>query len=334
MMTPRPSPSAANRAISPDAVKMRAVATATTGVATAYSLPRSVSRDDDQAASTMPATQMSRASSFERDPYSIREMAMVADSIPISDNFFQCNGTTAKANGSSEATVSKDNTPTKPKRPLTSYHIYFQLEREYIVQTMEGEDADKSMHDNKVYLDYVPDRYKQIKLSPEWYFAPGKRKRRKHRKKHGKIGFLELSGMISARWKKLGETDPEIKEFVQKIAAQERDVYLREKEEYKHLTKDMSLTSQAKASSPLPTVCKKVAKRTLDGEPLPSNKKLRFVTPRLSKSVVFSKAATGGGDAEDWHEFVQKMETIFEDEHTAELDDLFRTSLPPPCTSV
>ena len=133
----------------------------------------------------------------------------------------------------------------------------------------------------------------------------------------------------------MGETDPEIKEFVQKIAAQERDVYLREKEEYKHLTKDMSLTSQAKASSPLPTtVCKKVAKRTLDGEPLPSNKKLRFVTPRSSKSVVFSKAATGGGDAEDWHEFVQKMETIFEDEHTAELDDLFRTSLPPPCTSV
>jgi hypothetical protein len=171
-------------------------------------------------------------------------------------------------------------------------------------------------------------------VSDEWYFAPGKRKRRKHRKKHGKIGFLELSGMISARWKKLGETDPEIKEFVQKIAAQERDVYLREKEEYKHLTKDMSLTSQAKASSPLPIDCKKVAKRTLDDEPLPSNKKLRLVTPRSSKSVVFSKAATGGGDAEDWHEFVQKMETIFEDEHTAELDDLFGTSLPPPCTSV
>ena len=36
----------------------------------------------------------------------------------------------------------------------------------------------------------------------------------------------------------------------------------------------------------------------------------------------------GGGDAEDWHEFVQKMDTIFEDEHTAELDDLFGTSLP------
>jgi hypothetical protein len=82
-------------------------------------------------------------------------------------------------------------------------------------------------------LDYVPDRYSQIKLSPEWYFAPGKRKRRKHRKRHGKIGFLELSGMISSRWKKLSETNPEVKSFVQKIAAQERDTYLYQKEEYK-----------------------------------------------------------------------------------------------------
>jgi hypothetical protein len=112
------------------------------------------------------------------------------------------------------------NTPTKPKHPLTSYHIYFQLEREYIIQTMEGEDVNKStMHDdNKVYLDYVPDRYSQIKLSPEWYFAPGKRRRRKHLKRHGKIGFLKLSGMISSRWKKLSETNPEVKSFVQKIA--------------------------------------------------------------------------------------------------------------------
>ena len=47
---------------------------------------------------------------------------------------------------------------------------------------------------------------RKIKLSPEWYFAPGKRKCRKHRKRHGKIGFLELSSMISSQWKKLGET--------------------------------------------------------------------------------------------------------------------------------
>lgn len=42
------------------------------------------------------------------------------------------------------------NTTPKPKRPLTSYHIYFQLEREYIIQTMEVEDADNksTMHDD------------------------------------------------------------------------------------------------------------------------------------------------------------------------------------------
>ena len=88
--------------------------------------------------------------------------------------------------------------PTKPMRPLTSYHMYFQLEREFILQGMDGDDADKSIHDNKVYfLDYVPERYRNIKLSPQWYFGPGKRQKRKHRKQHGKIGFMELSRMIS-----------------------------------------------------------------------------------------------------------------------------------------
>ncbi len=30
----------------------------------------------------------------------------------------------------------------KPKRPLTAYHIYFKIEREFIIQTMAGDDAD------------------------------------------------------------------------------------------------------------------------------------------------------------------------------------------------
>jgi hypothetical protein len=60
------------------------------------------------------------------------------------------------------------NIPTKPMRPLTSYHMYFQLEREFILQGMDGDDSEKSMNDNKVYLDYVPERYRNIKLSPQW----------------------------------------------------------------------------------------------------------------------------------------------------------------------
>ena len=264
------------------------------------------------------ATQMSRASPFERDTYSIWEMGKVADS-KMSCHSVANNGAANKVTNPDADPNSNSNITPKPKRPLTSYHIYFQLEREYIIQTMEGEDVDKSMmHDdnnnNKVYLDYVPDRYRQIKLSPEWYFAPGKRKRRKHRKRHGKIGFLELSGMISSRWKKLSETNPEVKSFVQKIAAQERDKYLYEKEEYKKnllLTKqqhdtimslscsngseDDSLPSSSSPSScPIDDCKEKVAKRSLndvnddddddDDEPSPSclkeGKRQRLVSPR------------------------------------------------------
>ncbi|KAL3826546.1 hypothetical protein ACHAXA_003610 [Cyclostephanos tholiformis] len=129
--------------------------------------------------------------------------------------------------------------PLKPMRPLTAYHIFFQIERELIIQTSEGEIANKSSLDNKVYLDDVPQRYKNIRLLPDWYAGPGKRKKRKHRKQHGKIGFLELSRVISARWAELDVIDPETKAFVQKIAQTEIDEYYRDMKRYKELTKGM-----------------------------------------------------------------------------------------------
>ena len=149
--------------------------------------------------------------------------------------------TTSSGNvAAAAATVSPGadmNIPKKPMRPLTAYHIYFQIEREYIIQSMDGDDTEKSMNDNKIYLDYVPERYRNIKLSPQWYFGPGKRQKRKHRKQHGKIGFLELSRMISERWAKLEESDPEVKKFVHKVAKQELEEYQREMKTYKDLIK-------------------------------------------------------------------------------------------------
>jgi hypothetical protein len=142
------------------------------------------------------------------------------------------------------------NIPVKPMRPLTAYHIYLQIEKEFIVQTMDGEEADKSMHDNKVYLDYVPERYRQIKLSPDWYFGPGKRQtKRKHRKGHGKVGFQELSRMIAPRWAKLEETNPDIKRFVKKIADQELAEYRRDMAVYNRYMKDHGLSSKPVVST-------------------------------------------------------------------------------------
>jgi hypothetical protein len=121
----------------------------------------------------------------------------------------------------------------KPMRPLTAYHIFFQLEREYLIQTTAGPDADKTIHDNKSLIAGVPRRYRSIKLLPDWYAGPGKRQKRKHRKSHGKIGFLELSQIISKRWATLESSDPETKQYVSQIAARELGEYKLEMKEYK-----------------------------------------------------------------------------------------------------
>ena len=163
---------------------------------------------------------------------------------------------------STATTVNPDKDMKKPKRPLTAFQIYLAIESEYIVQSIPGEDADKSIHDGKVYLDYVPERYRQIKLSPEWYFGPGKRrKKRKHRKQHGKVGFQELTRIISSRWAKLDETNPDIKVFVQKIAERELMEYRREKAEYE---KQMSAITAHNA--PVFSESKKSRKRVRCGD--------------------------------------------------------------------
>ena len=162
-------------------------------------------------------------------------------------------------------------------RPLTAYHIFFQIEREYIIQTAAGEDADKSIHDNKVYLDDVPLRYKNIKLLPDWYAGPGKRQKRKHRKQHGKIGFLELSRVISTRWAQLDNLDPETKAFVGKIAKSELNEYYREMKEYKELTKDIVPSSTQSAVRP--TVSKKKTKKRSSKSYLPVQQKQQKSVP-------------------------------------------------------
>lgn len=119
----------------------------------------------------------------------------------------------------------------KPQRPLTAYHIFFQIEREYIIQTTAGpnpkDDPEKKLLRN------VPDRYAATKLRPDWYAGPGKRQKRKHRKSHGKIGFFELSSLISTRWATLEQSHPDVKKFVHDVAAKELDEYKEEMEQWK-----------------------------------------------------------------------------------------------------
>ena len=79
-------------------------------------------------------------------------------------------------------------------RPYSAYNIFFQLEREFILQsfldvTPSVDTVFDSAADDNI-IPSLPQRYRDIILSDDWYI-PGKaqRKKRSHRKSHGKISF-------------------------------------------------------------------------------------------------------------------------------------------------
>lgn len=124
----------------------------------------------------------------------------------------------------------------KPVRPLTVYHLFFQLEREYLLQNIESPDGKQTVEadDRPLGIEVDPEmpaRYKNIHVSVSWYASnSGKRVRtsaenRNHRKVHGKISFRELSHQVSTRWRTLEQTDNETKLYCAKIAKRELDLY-------------------------------------------------------------------------------------------------------------
>ena len=103
--------------------------------------------------------------------------------------------------------------PTPPIRPYTSYNLFFQLEREYILQTLlrftptlSSEDFFDPADDTNYQGPPLPPRYHNLLLRNDWHI-PGKthRRNRKHRKTHGKIGFHELNERISQAWSVVDE---------------------------------------------------------------------------------------------------------------------------------
>jgi hypothetical protein len=82
----------------------------------------------------------------------------------------------------------------KPKRPLSSYNLFFQNERKEI-----------------------------LRATPE-------RAGVKPRRSHGKIGFADLARNIAANWKSI---DPESRAHFDKLAAKDKERYKREMDEWK-----------------------------------------------------------------------------------------------------
>jgi hypothetical protein len=153
-------------------------------------------------------------------------------------------------------------TTTKPPRPHTEYTLFYQLEREFIIhrdlatdgECNDGTNNDKDDHSSssprsddsngnqEVALlfendPHMPARYRSLPLRADWYISGKSKGKRKHCKSHGKIGFIELTRMIAARWAKV---DDETKKYCKMMAAAELVKYKEELECYNQYKKRLS----------------------------------------------------------------------------------------------
>ncbi|KAL7479519.1 hypothetical protein ACHAW6_005247 [Cyclotella cf. meneghiniana] len=132
----------------------------------------------------------------------------------------------------------------KPSRPLTAFHIFSQLEKEFIMQRPDGDydEINYQCHDNaRVNSNALPRRYQNLDIPPDWCESPGKRKKRRHRKTSSSsrnIDFVEMSRMIAARWAELDEVDMETKLFCQNVAEQKLFEYREDLKNYKAALED------------------------------------------------------------------------------------------------
>ena len=116
----------------------------------------------------------------------------------------------------------------QPRRPLSAYNLFFSEERERILKEIakkegtsdaggESEEGDKgtagedSDHGKNVEDEEKP----KALLRP---LIPAEKKRRPHRKTHGKISFQELARMVGERWKSLPDDE---RTYYQDLAQQD-----------------------------------------------------------------------------------------------------------------
>lgn len=137
---------------------------------------------------------------------------------------------------------------TKPPRPYTEYTMFYQLEREFILHRILTTDQERAMDPSSPGAQgpalfendpLMPARYRSLPLRADWYISGKSKKptKRKHRKSHGKIGFLELTRMIAARWAKV---DDETRKYCKMMAAMELVKYKEDMESYNQYKEQLS----------------------------------------------------------------------------------------------
>ena len=143
---------------------------------------------------------------------------------------------------------------------------------------------------SRFYIDpLLPERYTQIKLDKYWY-SIGHKQKRKHRKTEGgSVGFIELTKMVSARWKRIGKTDPDVKEYCQKLADLELVQYKVEMDAYKKAAKEAEIKIAMEEMESRPPVL-------IQGSAKLTAKKTSSATKKGSKKKKGKKAADDDND--------------------------------------
>ncbi len=138
--------------------------------------------------------------------------------------------------------VKKAPLPPKPPRPYNPYHIFFRLERSFILQTA----SDPQVPHAKEYdqgASKRPFKYRNILMPKDWYVSKAVKRKRRDHKIHGVISFKDLSKSMSQRW---DTADSETKEFCTALAKEQKDRYNEELNQYVQRYGEYALKEQRK----------------------------------------------------------------------------------------
>lgn len=109
-----------------------------------------------------------------------------------------------------------------PRRPLSAYNLFFSEERERILKEIDEKEGGGVKKEESTDVEGADDSKEDSSESkPKALLRPmipSQKKRRPHRKTHGKISFQQLARMVGERWKSL---DDERREYYKELARED-----------------------------------------------------------------------------------------------------------------